>query len=741
MKDLTEKLTRAASWLEGRKWKLEESRSLADAGYEELTLTLNETADACPRDMLAAVVRAIEAAENGVEQTALEAEGAVHDGTWLLKRVDWRREGDGRNPPQDNRLQLYKRYVRVTDKNPAAHVMENNCFWVVTHMFRFNMAAIEAVPAGSSGVTYAIRGASADKETRLWDYVVEKREQLTTSTGVVTVEDDAFKTVYQRGWYGVRTGDKTHTGAAVALWDPAAQPAGTLVTTPFIQKNDNCTIDIIQRRTVYKNVDNAGHSEDKDFFRTATVQEAVAAAELGEAPAASGGVSVEHKSDLDPSGKWRTRVVTEAEERDLDGTEIQEQEDLSETVSVTENRGKGSAAAVGSPAVGTLRSVVNTRSKGGLWVQRITERVAKLWKEHTVRRVWDYFEKVLEKRSSGVAKADLPVIAEAGGGTWSELELKEREHGKWDVTEVKHAEQNVPDAEMVIERQALLDVEETESIGDDPLPDPDLAGEETPPYYGLGAGVTVRTHNSRTKGGKWRRRLRRVTEAAHSISYAASEHWGETAAGVAGTSSTPIISLTGGSGGKSERAESSPLPNGLYRVSKTTVTESNVSKSYDSADDYFSSAEVEEGIADSVEIVAATGKSQRVSASVTPGGKLRYSKTTETGKDAQVWTLVNKTSYGSDLLAWRVMEAVLVKLYANAGLATAQADAAAFIAAHHPFVIITGTMTDTYHYFYYQHQVGFGLHVNKYGKWDGTLTLRAVLTPGMVHTVMASPEE
>ena len=163
MKDLTEKLTRAASWLEGRKWKLEESRSLADAGYEELTLTLNETADACPRDMLAAVVRAIEAAENGVEQTALEAEGAVHDGTWLLKRVDWRREGDGRNPPQDNRLQLYKRYVRVTDKNPAARVMENNCFWVVTHMFRFNMAAIEAVPAGSSGVTYAIRGASADK--------------------------------------------------------------------------------------------------------------------------------------------------------------------------------------------------------------------------------------------------------------------------------------------------------------------------------------------------------------------------------------------------------------------------------------------------------------------------------------------------------------------------------------------------------------------------------------------------
>jgi len=338
-----------------------------------------------------------------------------------------------------------------------------------------------------------------------------------------------------------------------------------------------------------------------------------------------------------------------------------------------------------------------------------------------------------------VAKGDLPVIAVAGGGTWSELELKEREHGKWDVAQVEHAEQDVPDAEMVIERQALLDVEETESIGDEPLPDPDLAGEETPPYYGLGAGVTVRTHNSRTKGGKWRRRLRRVTEAAHSISYAASKHWGETAAGVAGTSSTPIISLTGGSDGKSERAESSPLPNGLYRVSKTTVTESNVSKSYDSADDYFSSAEVEEGIADSVEIVAATGKSQRVSASVTPGGKLRYSKTTETGKDAQAWTLVDKKAYGDFLLAGRVMDAVLVKLYANAELATAQADAAAFVAAHRPFEIVTGG--GTHHYFYYQHQVGFGLRVNKYGKWDGTLTLRAVLTPGMAYTVMEQPEE
>lgn len=730
MKDLTEKLTRAASWLEGRKWKLEESRSLADAGYEELTLTLNETADACPRDMLAAVVRAIEAAENGVEHTALEAEGAVHDGTWLLKRVDWRREGDGRNPPQDNRLQLYKRYVRVTDKNPAAHVMENNCFWVVTHMFRFNMAAIEAVPAGSSGVTYAIRGASADKETRLWDYVVEKREQLTTSTGVVTVEDDAFKTVYQRGWYGVRTGDKTHTGAAVALWDPAAQPAGTLVTTPFMQKNDNCTVDIIQRLTVAKAVANAKLSAEKTLFEeTAEKTDVNQAAAVATAVAAAAGAVTRRWADKNPDGTYDNHERT-VQEQAVEGTVRNVTRDaFGETVEV-EDRGQPLPGDEDEVAPdGETLEVKNERTAGGWW-RVIKRRVRSIFvADATVRYSRDMFEDVTEiGRKAAVSPLGVP--PEAGGGVWREWLDKLRPDRKWDQNEVEHRERTVALAVREQTADAFEASETLESVAASELAD---VGSGAP-----AAGTIERRRSEVTKGGFWRRRSTVTRERNLARSFQSGADYFGTADSETGVADS--VTLTAASG-QSVRASASITPGGKLKYTKETVTESDVSKSYVSADDYFSSAAVEEGVADSVKIVAATGKSQRVSASVTPGGKLRYSKTTETAKAARAWTLVDKKAYGSDMMAGRVMDAVLVKLYANAELATARADAAAFIAAHHPFEIITGTMTDIHNYFYYQHQVGFGLHVNKYGKWDGTLTLRAVLTPGLVYTVAPPPKE
>ena len=682
MKDLTEKQKRAASWLDGRKWKLEESRSLADAGYEELTLTLNETADACPRDMLAAVVRAIEAAESGVGQTALEVEGAVHDGTWLLKRVDWRRDGDGRNPAQDNRLQLYKRYVRVTNKNPSAHVMENNCFWVVTHQFRFNMAEIEDVPAGSSGVTYAIRGASADKETRLWDYVVEKREQLTTTTGVIVVEDDKFQTVWQQGWYGVRAGNKTDTGAAAALWNPAAQPAGTVVTTPFIQKNDNCTTDIIQRKTTAKAVTGAKRSEERTLYEITTDR-----TDSGQAAAAAAGVEAANGkvtrrwADQKTDGTWDNREKTE-QERAVTGAERTVTRDaFSETVE-NEDTGQplpGDENEVA--AVGETLQVQNKRTPGGLWnvLKRRVRAVFVAVAEERHSR--DMFEDTDEIRRNA-ASAPLGTPPAAGGGVWREWRDTLRPDRKRDQHEVLHRERKLALSVREHTADALGYSEMIESVDAAALADPGVAAPA--------AGTQIRRRSELTRGGLWRRR-------------------------------------------------------------ETVDHERDIARTFKSGEDYFGTAETETGVADSVELEIAAGQSGSASASLTPGGKLRYSKQVETAKTAQRWVLLDQESKYSNYgelagdMAGKVSDAVKAILYANADLTTAQADAAQFVAKYKPFVVIVtvpyfGNETTQCVYFHYQHQISFGLHVNRQGRWDGTLTMRAALTEGLQYTSVAAAE-
>ena len=36
--------------------------------------------------------------------------------------------------------------------------------------------------------------------------------------------------------------------------------------------------------------------------------------------------------------------------------------------------------------------------------------------------------------------------------------------------------------------------------------------------------------------------------------------------------------------------------------------------------------------------------------------------------------------------------------------------------------------------YYFEHDISFGLHVNKYGRWDGTVTARAHAVPGSAYT-------
>jgi hypothetical protein len=644
---------------------------------------------------------------------ALTADGKAVSGAWRTVEA-WLEE----TKPDRQGLRVLRLYHSCVPAANAvadtAYTAGNNCTFRVTHTPYFRLLTLPVPPAGTSGVTYETAGERRDPETGLWMCTVVRREQLTTTTGVIIIGDDTLKTVYQQGWHGVRTGNKDHTGAAVALWPVNDSVPGTRVRDVFIQKNDNCTVDIVQQKTVTKQGVTGGRSS-VDAFSSVTAVEDVAAEALGAAPEPANGVTVEHKDDLDEDG-LRRRVKTTETEREVDGAVTDTAADAAETVTESESRGKAAPLSAPEDPEGTVSRVTNTKSKAGRWTQRLRQTVAKLWAEHTLRRVRDAFGSEEETRSDGVATADLPAAPEAAaGGVWNEQLLQQRKDRKWDVRAVAHTEDDVAVAESVAEENPLESVTETESVGADPAAAPACA-----------AGYIRRAVSSLTRGGKWKRRTVERRENAYALQFAARETFEETVTAEAGQAGSVALDAAGG--GTYRTASASLTAGGLLRYLVQTIAEKLWTKTYTAGEDYFTKTEQERGVAATFTVSAADGTAVQASADVTPGGLLRYAKNTETAKAAKSWTLLDQTT---SKMRGNAFERVRVKLYSNSELSTAKADVAAFVAASRGFVDFRGATG--YHY-YWEHDIAFGLHVNKLGKWDGTVTIRAHAVLGWAQT-------
>ena len=306
-----DKLTRAAQWLaNARKWKLVEHRQMA--GSDGVTLLHIKLDDLQPdRSMLmAAVIKACFPVPEPEDET-LAIEGGEYPGPWKLRRAWWERE-ETRNAT-DNAFRLHKLYAQAGEGDDDGFISENNCAYRVTLTFRWGVPEVEEAPQGTSGITYAIRNPNRDDETGLWDYILEKRERKTITTGVIEQECDAFREIHQQGWHGIREGMLNHNGGAVPLWPVHNQPQGTLVEDIFIQKNDDCTVDIIQRRTVAKAATGDVARERSAFSETETVtlrnqpQRVDAFAEV------SGGRVTQRRSSQNPDGTFdNTQTVATA---------------------------------------------------------------------------------------------------------------------------------------------------------------------------------------------------------------------------------------------------------------------------------------------------------------------------------------------------------------------------------------------------------------------------------------------
>lgn len=700
-------MSNGQKFCENALWRTEKRREFA---FEWADNTLVRYIDNPPLSMLEEAVAYLNGSWGC---TKLTLEGKVVLGEWQTIGA-WMEEGK----PDRAGLRIMRLYhacgpVAATG-SAALYTESNNCTYNVTHTPYFRQATLPTPPTGTSGITYEITGQRQDTETGFWMCTLVKREQLTTTTGVVVISDNTRETVYQQGWYGVRAGNKDHTGAAVALWAVNTSVAGTRVRDVFVDKNENCTINIVQQKTIQKTGTIEERSSRDTFSATDTVID-VAAEVLGAAPVPADGVTTDHRDELDESGLYR-RVKTREVEQDVDNAVVDMAEDAAETVTEVEHRGKAAQMDTPTDPDGTLSRVTNSRSKAGRWTQRLRQSVAKLWENHTIRRVRDIFGYEEEIQTDGVATDDLPdAPAAAQGGVWGEQLLKQRKDRKWNVNQIAHTEEDLEVAESVVEASALESVSETESINNEAL---DISAPAT--------GSVVRVVHSRTRGGKWRRRLREQLENIVARTYTARETIEESVSSEVGQAAE--LTLDNAGSGSYSTGSASLTVGGLLRYVKQVIVEKLWSRSFTVADDYFSRATQERGVAAELDFSSTVGNAISASGDVTPGGLIRYSKSTDTAKTGQSWTLLNQETSSYD---GYTCEKIMVKLYANVELAQAQADVAAFVAGLNGFTIVRDSWRAEY---YFEHDISFGLHVNKYGRWDGTVTARAHAVPGSAYT-------
>lgn len=609
----------------------------------------------------------------------LTLEGRSVTGVWKTLYAGWQPvgpEADGALRP----LRLVHVIVPADASGSAdAYVTENNCTWRVSVTPYFRQAAPGTAPAGSSGITYRITGERVDERTGEWQYQIERREQLTTTTGVITLEEDAFKTVYQQGWYGIRTGNKDHAGAAVALWETDGWPAGTTVRDVFIQKNDNCTTDIIQQKTVAKAVAGARQERTENLReRRAEVTDRNMPALEAEEVLAAGGVIERRGGELNADGTADNRRVTVTEQEVADSrTRTVRTADMELTETLHENA--AAAAEMPAEAEGEEVELVRERTDGRLWTNTLVRRVARLMAGARRRVVKDKFETVEEDVDRGVASADKPAeIGEPAGGVWYE-QLYEWAFGrKWDCGLTRHTEKHVAVARSAQVRTPLLTRARQEA-------------RNAPGVLGLAADEYGSADAEMTRGGLWSGGKELVTDTLGARAAAEYEsHYLESR-----EETQEVVAAEGSAGAVLSGRTLTRLTfrrtdgGGWLRTTlRRTVPEARQFTLTD---------------------MTTTGP-------VPPAS----------GHDPRLPQL-------GDVM----MSHTRTLLFLNAQMAQVKAAADAFMANKNGFV----TETTAQRWFWsYETETGFGLRPDEFGTWTGTLTLRASLVNKTSETVASVGE-
>lgn len=481
-------MSNGSTWCEGQQWRTVRRGKFAYVWAENQLVRYVEAPPLAETEGILEYLKG----ESGCSK--LTCDGKLVTGTWRTLEAYFAETKDRAGTVK---VQLY--HVCVPAANAAAdtaYVGENNCTYKVTMTPYYRLASLPVPTTGTSGITYRIVAEQRDRESGLWTCMIEKREQLTTTTGVVTVADDVFKTVTEQSFYGVRTGNLNHLGAAVALWDVTGNAAGTLVENVRVGKNENCTTDVTQRKTVAKAVTGAAQdTRETVYVRDASRTDENQAAAVIEGVTAAGGVITGRQAVENADGTFRNKEEVRTEIEQLEAQKILA-DNQAETVTETEDRHVTEAGALPAEHVaGELVDVVNVVSEGKLFIRKIKRAVAKLWSGKVVRSTQDLFEETTETHSDAVSAA-LAAAPAASAGTWYERLTQGRLDWLFNTQETVHQEKTVADAVKTSGGTIYETVEETESVGATALGT----------AAGAAAGALTTNTDAKTRGGLFRKR-------------------------------------------------------------------------------------------------------------------------------------------------------------------------------------------------------------------------------------------
>lgn len=294
--DLTQQIERAAEWLKNQKWKLRVSNDFRPRVDIQ---TVDRFLVNVPRELLRGLVEHLVATAT---ETTPQIEGKPYWGTWTFTRHRWERE----SPTDDNNL-IFVQSMIAGAGGSNAFVVENGCAYLITQTFYWDVATLPSVPAGTSGIDYRIDNVSRDRESGLYNCVLEKREQITQTIALYVTEEGAAEQVKEQQFIGVRDGDKDNTGASIAL--QAMTLVAGFIKSRKRRKNPNCTQDIVEQSR--EGIDQTAASWDKSHAETVAETLATQSATTETEPLApAAGTAVEVIQEPTLFGRMRKRMRT-----------------------------------------------------------------------------------------------------------------------------------------------------------------------------------------------------------------------------------------------------------------------------------------------------------------------------------------------------------------------------------------------------------------------------------------------
>lgn len=486
--------TAGETWYGRAKWEALKREEYPWAFAEDAIVRYIDLKDTRDLESIVAYVQAL----TGITVTL---SGNAVAGTWNTFAVGYEPVNPAA-PKGDMRLW----HALIPSESPApeaARVVENNCTFKVSYTFYWRQATLATpVTAGQSGIEYSIKSPNADPKSGRWNYILEKREQMTTRIASHKVAETDFETVYEQSFYGVRESSAgsgvytlDHNGGAVALWTVGVATQGTRITQSDT-KNANCTADITQRKTVAKAVtDSVRTTGETVFERETSATDANQATAVIAGVTAVDGVVVTRKADVNPDGTFQNTEGRKAELEKLAAEALAAKDQAGTATTVTDRNVATAGAVPVSYTPGTLVEVDNKVTDGGRFIRIIKTTIAALWPQKVVRSAQDAFETTTETHEDA-APASLGEAPAASGGTWWEHLSRKRLDWLFDTQKTQHVERSIAAAAVRRMKTLYAYVTETESVDAVALGDSPAA---------VGGVVTEHT-DSLTRGGKFKRK-------------------------------------------------------------------------------------------------------------------------------------------------------------------------------------------------------------------------------------------